>query len=92
MEFCGQDVCRVAVFCLNVGTVALILRFFALGTIICLGGLFVWLDFLAGIIKMGNPPALPGDSQSLTVPGVGSILPLQLVVEIECDLEFGSAS
>ena len=54
---------------------------------------------------MGKPPALPGDSQSLTVPGVGSILPLQLVkelmnagslcyydMEIECDLEFGSAS
>ena len=57
------------------------------------------------VTKMGKPPALPGDSQSLTVPELGSILPLQLVnelmnagslcyydMEIEYDLEFGSAS
>jgi hypothetical protein len=30
------------------------------------------LALLDSVIIMGKPPALPGDSQSLTVPGVGS--------------------
>jgi hypothetical protein len=34
------------------------------------GGVIIGCAWLLSLIKLGKPPALPGDSQSLTVPGI----------------------